>query len=63
MAPMQVIQSVKTSAAALVGQSAEVGEIAPGHYADLLAVAADPLADIAALERVDHGMKGGRGVR
>ena len=63
MTPMQAIQSATTSAAALMGKSAEVGEIAPGHYADLIAVAADPLADIAALERVDHVMKGGRVVR
>ncbi len=63
MTPMQAIQSATTSAAALMGKSADVGAVSPGHYADLIAVAGDPLADIAALERVDHVMKGGRLVR
>lgn len=63
MTPMQAIQSATTSAAALMGKSAEVGVIAPGRYADLVAVAADPLADISALERVDHVMKGGKLIR
>lgn len=63
MTPMQAIQSATTSAAALMGKSADVGTIAPGRYADMVAVAADPLADISALERVDHVMKGGKLIR
>lgn len=46
-----------------MGKSADLGQIAPGHYADLIAVAADPLVDIGALERVYHVMKWGRVVR
>jgi imidazolonepropionase-like amidohydrolase len=63
MTPMQAIQSATTSAAALMEKSADVGTIAPGRYADMVAVAADPLADISALERVDHVMKGGKLIR
>lgn len=63
MTPMQAIQSATTSAAALMGKSADVGTIAPGRYADMVAVAADPLADISALERIDHVMKGGKLIR
>jgi imidazolonepropionase-like amidohydrolase len=63
MTPMQAIQSATTSAAALMGKSADVGAVSPGHYADMVAVAGDPLADIGALEKVDHVMKGGKLVR
>lgn len=63
MTPMQAIQSATTSAAELMGWSGKVGAIAPGHFADMIAVAKDPLADIRALEAVDHVMKGGALVR
>jgi len=63
MTPMQAIQSATTSAAALMDKSADIGALSPGHYADMIAVAADPLTDIGALERVDHVMKGGKLVR
>jgi imidazolonepropionase-like amidohydrolase len=63
MTPMQAIQSATTSAAELMGASADVGAIAPGRFADMIAVAGDPLADITALEQVAHVMKGGELVR
>ena len=59
MSPMQAIQSATTSAAALMGWSKDVGALSPGHYADMIAVAGDPLADIGALETVAHVLKGG----
>jgi len=59
MTPMQAIQAATVTAADLLGWSNEVGAIAPGHHADMIAVKADPIADIAALERIDHVMKGG----
>ncbi len=59
MSPMQAIQSATTSAAALMGWSKDVGALSPGHYADMIAVAGDPLADITALETVAHVIKGG----
>jgi imidazolonepropionase-like amidohydrolase len=63
MTPMQAIQSATTSAAALMSKSTDVGALSPGHYADMVAVATDPLADIAVLEHVDHVMKGGAVIR
>ena len=63
MTPMQAVQAATTSAAALLNKSADVGSLAPGHFADLIAVAGDPIGDIAVLEHVDHVMKGGVPVR
>jgi imidazolonepropionase-like amidohydrolase len=59
MTPMQAIQSATTAAADLLGWKDRVGQIAPGFYADLIAVKGDPLADVTALQRVDFVMKGG----
>jgi imidazolonepropionase-like amidohydrolase len=59
MTPMQAIQSATTVAAALLGESQNLGEIASGRLADLTAVAGDPLQDVALLERVRFVMKGG----
>ncbi|WP_295638851.1 amidohydrolase family protein [Novosphingobium sp.] len=63
MTPMQAIRSATTEAAALMGKSADVGAISPGHFADMIAVAGNPLADIGVLEHVDYVMKGGKVVR
>ncbi|MBN8849407.1 MULTISPECIES: amidohydrolase family protein [unclassified Sphingomonas] len=63
MTPMQAIQSATTVSAALLGKSADVGSLSPGHYADMVAVAGDPLADVRVLEKVAHVMKGGELVR
>ncbi len=59
MTPMQAIQAATTQAAELLGWSDKVGAIKPGLYADLIAVDADPLADVAALEHVSFVMRGG----
>jgi len=56
---MQVIQMATSNAADLLGWSDRVGTIAPGRFADLIAVNGDPLADITELERVQLVMKGG----
>jgi imidazolonepropionase-like amidohydrolase len=62
MTAMQAIQSATGRAAVEIGRE-DIGAIAPGRYADMVAVKADPLADIAALEQIDHVMKGGVIVR
>ncbi|WP_447762241.1 amidohydrolase family protein [Sphingopyxis panaciterrae] len=62
MTPMQAIQSATGRAAVEMGRE-DIGAIVPGRFADLIAVKADPLADIAALEKIDHVMKGGTLVR
>jgi imidazolonepropionase-like amidohydrolase len=59
MTPMQAIQAATTNAADLLGRSGKVGEISAGSYADLIAVAGDPLKDVTELERVTFVMKGG----
>jgi imidazolonepropionase-like amidohydrolase len=59
MTPMQAIQSATRSAAELMGWERRVGTIERGRYADLVAVAGDPLRDITRLERVKWVMKGG----
>ncbi len=59
MTPMQAIQSATSVAAALLGETATLGAIAPGRHADIVAVAGDPLVDVRALERVRFVMKGG----
>ena len=63
MTPMQAIQTATTSAAELMGWSGKVGVIAPGAYADLVAVSGDPTRDIRELERVKWVMKGGAVVK
>jgi imidazolonepropionase-like amidohydrolase len=59
MTAMQAIQSATTSAADLIGWKTKVGQIAPGYFADLVAVKGDPIKDITVLEKVDFVMKGG----
>jgi imidazolonepropionase-like amidohydrolase len=59
LTPMQAIQSATVNAADLLGWSDRVGAIAPGLFADIIAVDGDPLQDITQLERVTFVMKGG----
>jgi len=58
MTPMQAIKSGTSLAAELLGQR-DLGVVAPGAYADLVAVAGDPLKDVGELSRVRFVMKGG----
>jgi len=59
LTPMQAIVAGTSAAADLIGWSHQVGTVAPGYLADLVAVRGDPLADVTVLERVDWVMKGG----
>jgi imidazolonepropionase-like amidohydrolase len=59
MTPMEAIQAATRNAAEALDQTANVGAIAPGRYADLIAVDGDPLADIRTLETIAIVMKGG----
>ncbi len=60
MSPMDAIKSATSRAAEMLGQQGEIGVIAPGAYADVIAVSADPLADISALGKVGFVMKDGK---
>ncbi len=59
MTPMAAIQSATSGAAEMLGMSGQLGVIAPGAYADIVAVEGDPLKDVAALGRVAFVMKDG----
>lgn len=59
MTPAQAIRSATMTAAELLDMQNDVGSIAPGKFADLVAVKGDPLADITLLQKVDFVMKGG----
>jgi imidazolonepropionase-like amidohydrolase len=59
MTPIQAVRAATSTAAELLGMQNDVGSIAPGKYADLVAVKGDPLADIGLLQKIDFVMKGG----
>ena len=59
MTPMQAIQSATLRAAELMGKQADIGSLAPGRFADMVAVEGDPLQDVRRLENVAVVMKGG----
>ena len=59
MTPAEAVQAATVHAADLIGRSGDVGQLTAGHYADLIAVKADPLEHVEALEQVPFVMKGG----
>jgi imidazolonepropionase-like amidohydrolase len=59
MTPMQAMQSATISAADLLQWKDSVGSLAPGKYADIIAVEGDALADLRSLMKVAFVMKGG----
>ena len=59
MSPAEAIHAATVNGADLLGLANEIGRLAPGYAADLIAVDGDPLADVTALEDVDWVMKGG----
>ena len=61
--PMKAIMAGTSVAAELLGLSDEVGRLAPGMAADVVAVKGDPLRDISVLEHVDFVMQAGRVLR
>lgn len=63
MSPARAIQSGTIINAEAMGWSDRIGSIDKGKYADLVAVAGDPLADITELQRVKFVMKGGKVIR
>jgi imidazolonepropionase-like amidohydrolase len=60
MTPMQAIKSATSVPAVMLEMPGEIGVIAPGAYADVIAVVGDPLRDIKTLENVGFVMKDGK---
>jgi imidazolonepropionase-like amidohydrolase len=63
LTPARAIQAATTVNAEVLGWQDQIGSIDQGKYADLIAVAGDPLADITELQRVQFVMKGGKIIR
>jgi imidazolonepropionase-like amidohydrolase len=63
MSPAEAIASATTGAARLLDLEGQVGRIAPGYSADLIAVSGDPLRDVRVLEHVDYVMVRGKTIQ
>ena len=63
MTPARVLQAGTMMNATMLGWQDRIGSIDKGKFADMVAVAGDPLADITELQRVKFVMKGGRVVK
>ena len=59
MPPMFVIQAATTHAAQLLKKEKDLGSVAPGKFADLIAVEGNPLDNVALLQKVGFVMKAG----
>jgi imidazolonepropionase-like amidohydrolase len=60
MTPAETLATAITTGAAMLGMEKSLGAIAPGYFADIVAVEGDPLADIdVVISRVRWVMKGG----
>ena len=59
MPPVDALRTATVNAADLLGQSEHLGSIAPGKWADIIALDGDPLRDVKALQSVKFVMKGG----
>jgi imidazolonepropionase-like amidohydrolase len=60
MSPGQALAAATSNGAALLGMSKDLGAVAAGRYADIVAVDGDPLRDIGAvINGVRWVMKGG----
>ena len=63
MPALDIVRAVTTNAAEMLGWQDRIGAIEPGKFADLIAVAGDPVADITELEHVRFVMKSGEVIR
>jgi imidazolonepropionase-like amidohydrolase len=60
---LDLIRAITTNAAEMLGWQDRVGAIEPGKFADIVAVAGDPVADTTEIERIRFVMKDGQVIR
>ena len=60
MTPAQALRSATMTAAELLGMQDKIGSLEPGKFADVVAVPADPMADVTQFEKVNFVMKDGK---
>jgi len=63
MPALDVIRAITSNAAEMLGWQDRIGSIEPGKFADLIAVAGDPVIDITELQRVEFVMKNGEVIK
>lgn len=63
MTPAQALRMATVTNAEIIGWQDRVGTVEKGKYADLIAVAVDPLKDITEMQRIKFVMKGGQVVK
>jgi imidazolonepropionase-like amidohydrolase len=60
LTPLQAIQAATLNSAQALGKERELGQVAPGYFADIVILAADPLADVTNASRIELVMKAGQ---
>jgi imidazolonepropionase-like amidohydrolase len=63
MTPLQALRTATVNAARMLGAEQDLGLVASGKYADLIALDADPVSNIRALRTISVVIKGGEVVR
>jgi imidazolonepropionase-like amidohydrolase len=63
MTPVQALRTATVNTAKMLGAETDLGQIAPGKYADIIALDSDPTQNVRALRTLSMVMKGGVIVR